>query len=144
MSERSVPLRASDSGHLKEICPIVTLEAHGIVRVDFTLCDAISLEAMQRSYAQHLALCPGRKSPVLFVGGRVAAVEYKAQRFASSPEICALTAVAALVPRSFLERHLARMFLLYHRPPYPVQVFGNENEARSWLHAVSPALTEIK
>ena len=140
MSERRVPVKANDSGHLKEVCPTVTLEAHGIVRVDFTLCDAISLDAMHRSYAQHVALCPGRKSPVLFVGERVAAVEYKAQRFASSPEICALTAAAALVARSFLERHLARMFLLYHRPPYPVHIFSNENEARSWLYAFSPVL----
>lgn len=140
MSKRPVPLKASDSGLLTEVCPRVTLEAHGIVRVDFTLCDAISLDAMHRSYAQHLALCPGRKSPVLFVGGRVAAVEYKAQRFASSPEICGLTAAVALVATSFLERHLARLFLVYHRPPYPVHVFGNENEARSWLYAFSPTL----
>lgn len=115
-------------------CPLVTLEPKGIVRIDYTQCDSISLEAMQRSYSQHVALCPERKSPLLVVGGRVAAVEYKAQRFASSPEVCAITAAAALVAQSFLERHLARMFLMYHRPPYPVQVFRSETEARSWLN----------
>lgn len=138
MSKRPTVV-GSDHAHRNAMCPVVSLETNGIVRVDFTQCDSISLEAMHRSYSQHVALCPGHKSPVLFVGGRVAAVEYKAQRFATSPEICALTAAAAIVAQSFLERHLTRMFLVYHRPPYPVQLFSNENEARTWLNGFLPA-----
>lgn len=138
MSKRPTVVRG-DHAYLNAMCPVVSLETNGIVRIDFTQCDSISLEAMQRSYSKHAALCPGHKSPVLFVGGRVAAVEYKAQRFASSPEICSVTAATAIVAQSFLERHLARMFLVYHRPPYPVQLFGNENEARTWLNGFLPA-----
>lgn len=142
MSKRPTSVSArSDSAHLNAVCPVVSLESNGIVRIDYTQCDTISLEAMQRSYVQHVALCPGRKSPVLFVGGRVATVEYKAQRFASSPEICSVTSVVALVVQSFLERHLARMFLVYHLPPYPVQLFSNENEARSWLSGLLTSQT---
>lgn len=128
----------ADHVHRSALCPVVTLEINGIVHFDYSQCDSISLEAVQRGYSQHVALRPEAKSPVLLVGGRVAAVEYQAQRFASSPEVCAITAAAALVAQSFLERHLARMFLMYHRPPYPVQVFRSETEARSWLNGYLP------
>lgn len=140
MSKRPTSVMVSaDHTHLKAMCPMVSLETLGIVRIDYTQCETISLEAMLRSYSRQVALCPQRKSPVLVVGGRVASVEYKAQRFASSPEVCSVTAAAAIVAQSFLERHLARMFLVYHRPPYPVQLFSNENEARSWLNGFIPA-----
>jgi hypothetical protein len=66
-------------------------------------------------------------------------VEYKAQRYLSSPEVCAGISAGAIVVKSFLERHLARMFLIYHRPPYPVQVFSDEANALAWLRGFLPS-----
>lgn len=114
--------------------PLVTLHMDGIVQLDYSACDGITLEAVQYANARHRELRPGFKSPVLLTGGRVGNVEYKAQRFASSPEACDVTAAVAIVTHSFLERHLAKMFLMYHRPPYPTRVFSAEPEARTWLH----------
>ena len=118
--------------------PLVTLHTDGIVQIDFSPCDRITLEAVQYGNARHRELCPGFKSPVMLTGGKVGNVEYSAQRFASSPEVCDVTAAIAIVTRSFLERHLAKMFLMYHRPPYPTRVFGAEPEARAWLRGFLP------
>jgi hypothetical protein len=120
------------------LTPIVTLGEDGILRVDYSEDDRISLAAVRRSLARHVALCPDRKTPVLLFGTRVGSVEYQAQRYASSPEVCAVTAAMAIIVKSFLERHLARMFLVYHRPPYPVQVFGDPAPALAWLRRFLP------
>ena len=119
--------------------PLVTLHADGIVQIDYSPCDRITLDVVQHGHAMHRALRPGCKSPVLLTAGRVGNVEYPAQRFASTPEVCELTAAIAIVTRSFLERHLAKMFLMYHRPPFPTRVFGTELEARSWLRGFLPS-----
>ena len=119
--------------------PLVTVHADGIVQFDYSPCDRITLEVVQHGNARHRELSPGRKTPVLLTGGRVGKVDYKAQRFASTPEVCDVTSAIAIVTRSFLERHLAKMFLMYHRPPYPARVFGDEQEARAWLREFLPS-----
>ncbi|HJW81610.1 MAG TPA: STAS/SEC14 domain-containing protein [Acidiferrobacterales bacterium] len=118
--------------------PLVTLHADGIVQIDYSPCDRITFATAQYANARHRELSPGRKTPVLLTGGRVGNVEYRAQRHASSPEVCDVTAAVAVVTRSFLERHLAKMFLMYHRPPYPTRVFSAEPEARAWLRGFLP------
>lgn len=118
--------------------PRVTRTADGVLRFDYSPCASITLQAVEYALARHGTLAPGRRSPVLLLGGRVANVEHAAQRFASAPEVCAVTAALGLVARSFLEHHLARMFLLYHRPPYPARVFRNEDEALAWLRSFLP------
>lgn len=119
--------------------PEVVLGRDGILRIDYSQHDRITLGSIERARAIHAALCPDRKVPVLLQGSRVGSVEYKAQRYLSAPEVCAGIAAGAIVVKSFLERHLARMFLIYHRPPYPVQVFSEEASALAWLRGFLPA-----
>lgn len=113
--------------------PRVSFEDDGIVRVDYSPCERVTLSAVRYAHEWRMANGPAHKVPALLVGGRVGSVEYDAQRFASSPEVCAATSAVAIVVKSFLERHLARLFLVYHRPPYPTQVFSDEILARNWL-----------
>jgi len=120
------------------ITPKVTLGDDGILRVDFSRYDRITLASMSYAHAQHVALSPDGKIPVLIKGAGIASVEYKAQRYLSSPEVSAGVSAGAIVVKSFLERHLARMFLTYHRPPYPVQVFSDEADALAWLRGFLP------
>lgn len=112
---------------------IMTLDGEGIMVVDFRHCERVTLSIIEAAHARHLELCPDRKVPVLMRGDHVSSVEYAAQRFGSSPSVCRVFAAMALVVSSFLERHLARMFLMYHRPPYPTRVFDDEEVARNWL-----------
>jgi hypothetical protein len=112
---------------------VVTLGDDGIMIVDFRHCERVTLPIIEAAHARHLALCPDRKVPVLMRGDHVGGVDYAAQRFGSSPSVCQVFAALGLVVASFLERHLARMFLMYHRPPYPTRVFDDEQMARNWL-----------
>ncbi len=113
--------------------PVLTIGADGVVRVDYGPCDRITLAAVRYVHDWRMANGPRHKIPALLVGGRVGSVDYQAQRFASSSEVCAATSAVAFVVQSFLERHLARLFLMYHHPPYPTRVFEDEAMARAWL-----------
>jgi len=130
MQERvqSMPDREPDAAR-----PVIAIGEDGVVRVDYGPCDRITLDAVRYVHDWRMANGPKHKIPALLVGGRVSSVEYQAQRFASSAEVCAVTSAAAFVVQSFLERHLARLFFMYHRPPYPTRVFEDEIMARAWL-----------
>lgn len=130
---RSMPVQATAN-----VTPQVTLGEDGILYVDFSLYDRITLASFQYVHTQHITLCPVGKVPVLIKGKGVGSVEYAAQRYIASPEVCAGISAGAVVVGSFLERHLTRMFLIYHRPPYPVQVFSDENDALAWLRGFLP------
>jgi len=111
----------------------VTMGPDGVITIDFHDCDRVTLPVVQEAHARHLALCADRKVPVLMLGHQVSGVDYDAQRFGSTPSVSRAISALALVVHSFLERHLARLFLMYHRPPYPVRVFDDESAARRWL-----------
>lgn len=115
------------------ITPQVNLGEDGILYVDFSQYDHITLASFQYVHTEHITLCPVGKVPVLIKGNGVGSIEYAAQRYVASPEVCAGISAGAIVVSSFLQRHLVRMFLIYHRPPYPVQVFSDEKDAITWL-----------
>lgn len=123
-----------------DITPQVILSEDGILHIDFSQYDRITLGSFQYAHAERMRLCPVGKVPVLFKGKGISSFEYAAQRYAVSPEVCAGICAGAIVASSFLERHLARMFLIYHRPPYPVQVFSDERDAITWLRGFLPAV----
>ena len=49
----------------EDITPMVTLGDDGILRIDFSQYDRITLASMQYVHTRHVALCPDRKVPVL-------------------------------------------------------------------------------
>jgi len=128
MQDRATPLVHNDPPTAE-----VTLGADGILVVDFRNCERVTLPVMEAVHADHLRLIPHHKVPVLVRGHHVSSVDYAAQRFGSSPAVNQVVSALALVVQSFLERHLARLFLMYHRPAYPVRVFEDEAMARNWL-----------
>lgn len=138
MSSRMENRHGSKPVAADEITPQVTLGEDGILRVDFSQYDRITLASFQYVHTEHVTLCPVGKVPILFKGNGVGSIEYAAQRYASTPEVCAGVSAGAIVVSSFLERHLARMFLIYHRPPYPVQVFSDERGSLAWLRGFLP------
>lgn len=121
-----------------DITPVVTFGDDGILRIDYSAYDRITLASIEYAHARHVALCPIGKIPVLFKGKGIASVEYRAQRYISTPAVCAGISAGAILVKSFLERHLGRMLLIYHRPPYPVQLFSDEDEALAWLRGYLP------
>ena len=122
-----------------QTCVQTSLDQDGIFLIDYSRCNALTLDLAQAAHAEHWRLCRGQRSPVLLTAGRIGRVDYRAQRFASEPTVCAITSAMAIVVSSFLERHLSKLFLTYHRPPYPTQIFSDAASARDWLLKSSPA-----
>ncbi len=110
----------------------VSLREDGILVIDYTNRQLLDVEAMKEALRQHHARGYGRV-PTLIKGGHIQAVDYEAMRFAGSPEVMEVCSASAIVVRTFLQRHMARMFMWYHRHPYPTRVFEQEHEALAWL-----------
>jgi hypothetical protein len=114
-------------------CVRTSLDPDGIFLIDYSRCSALTLDMVLAAHAEHRRLSLDRRTPVMLVAGHIGRVDYRAQRFASEPTVCAITTAMAIVVNSFLERHLSKLFLMYHRPPYPVEVFPDTSGARAWL-----------
>lgn len=124
-----------------QACVQTNMSADGIFQIDYSRCNALTLDLVQAAHAEHRRLSPGRRTPVLIIAGRIGRVEYRAQRFASETSVCAITTAMAIVVSSFLERHLSTLFLMYHRPPYPTEIFSDADSARAWLLKSLPAVS---
>lgn len=116
----------------KEQKPEVTLGDDGVVRVNFGFHARITRAAVEDAHEQRRRLTPYR-APVLVKGEHVLTVDSEAERFASDPKVVKAVTACALLPRTILERVIARLFLRYARPPYPIRVFADEAEAIDWL-----------
>ena len=112
--------------------PEVWLGEDGILRIDYGAFSVITLGVVQNAYAQQRKISQ-EKLPVMIRGGGVGAVDYAAQRYASGPEMCAVTAARGVLVSTTLEKHLCQMFFAYHKPPYPIKMFTIEADAVSWL-----------
>jgi len=112
--------------------PKVWIDPEGIVHIDCGQRPRMGLEDMQRAYERHRALTDVAR-PVLISGLDPLRVEHGVERFASAPEVCALTAASALLVKSPWARILGEMFLFYHHPPYPSHLFTDRGEALAWL-----------
>lgn len=112
--------------------PHVRLDDDGIVCIDYSHVQRMTLASIQNALAQHRALSM-EKRPVLILGKRLIDVERDAMRFASHADVQAVTLASAIVTTGYLERYLGSLFLMYHRPPYPARLFGDQRNARQWL-----------
>ena len=57
------------------------------------------------------------------------------RRYGTHPNIVNCTKKLALIVRSPVARMLGKVFIRTRRPPYPVRLFGAEDEAVAWLLA---------
>jgi hypothetical protein len=116
------------------------MDPAGILCVDYGFHATVTLELAREVHRLHRRLAGGRRVPVLIKGRGILDVEWEAYRFAQRPEVNEVTAAVALLATTPLERYLAQMFLLYHRPAHPVRVFSDERAAMDWLRQhVDPA-----
>lgn len=113
--------------------PRVELIEDGIVELDYSDLTAVTLEHAKYTYRTRQALTGGQSVCILFSGDRLVHFDRDAAEFAASPTVAATIIAAATAPTSLLVRSLARLFLFYHRPPYPCRVFATRDEALAWL-----------
>ena len=118
--------------------PHVELLNDGILRVDFGDRARITVAGMHHANQAHRELS-GTPRPVLVSGKGLVSVEEDAMAFCSDSEITEMTSAMALIVHSLLARHLGKLFLNYYKPPYPVKLFDDEQEAHRWLRRYLPA-----
>jgi hypothetical protein len=87
---------------------------------------------MERVHEQRLEII-GEPCPVLVHADTVASAEYEAQQFASREDVAALVLGMAIIVKSVFTRAMADLFMRFHKPPYPVLFFKDEESALSWL-----------
>lgn len=113
--------------------PRVWIDREGIVWVDYGFHAVLTEALVREAYRQGRILTGRRRAAVLIKGHNILEVEWEAYRFARCPEVSEATSAMALLVTTPLERYLAKIFLLYHRPAHPVRVFSNQEAAIAWL-----------
>lgn len=113
--------------------PNVTLRPDGIVDIDYHEIQAVTIKTVQHTHHAQQRLAPGRVMPVLIRAGNVLHADRAALDYAVSEPVVACIRCVAVIEVGFMIRHLARMFVWYHRPPYRVSLFANESDALDWL-----------
>lgn len=126
---------AEPAARLADGLPDVTLRPDGIVVVDYHEIQSVTLKTMQHIHHSQQRLAPGRVLPVLIKSENVLHADRAALDYAASETVAASIRCVAVIEVGFMIRHLARMFIWYHRPPYRVSLFKNESEALDWLRS---------
>jgi len=60
-------------------------------------------------------------------------MDFEVQVYASHPNVLNAVSAVAIVGDSFMLRHLTSMFLSYHQPGYPLELFSSQDAAEEWL-----------
>ncbi len=118
--------------------PKVWMDEHGIIHVLWGH-GTVSLADIRQAVEQHRAISTTPRPVLIYTyAGDAVSMEWDALEFANSPEVVAITAASGLLVQSFMQHHIARMFLWYHKPPYPSQIFRKREDAIDWLKQFVP------
>ncbi len=115
--------------------PIVVLRPDGIIDIDYHEIQSVTIKTVQHTHHEQQRLTPGRVMPLLIRAGNILHADRAALDYAVSEPVAASIRCVAVIEVGFMVRHLARMFIWYHRPPYRVSLFATEADALDWLRA---------
>jgi hypothetical protein len=110
----------------------IWLEEDGIVRIKYPDDFHITMDVMESVFQQHLQITTDKR-PILADAKSVASVDYDAQQFVSTDKVAALTTALAVVAKSAFTRAMGEMFMMFHKPPYPMRIFQHQEDALEWL-----------
>lgn len=126
-------MRAEPAALPADGLPNVTLRPDGIIVVEYHEIQSVTIKTMQHIHHSQQRLAPGRVMPVLIKSENVLHADRAALDYAVSEPVVACIRCVAVIEVGFMIRHLARMFVWYHRPPYRVALFAKESDALDWL-----------
>ncbi|MEO8037823.1 MAG: hypothetical protein ABI794_03590 [Betaproteobacteria bacterium] len=104
----------------------------GIVRVDYGGTGVVTLNLVQAELAARRRLGKAPQVTLVKLPG-VWRVDVQAAAYISSLDMVSMTMASGMVTDSSLGNLAVRVFDLYHRPPFPWQVFANDEDAAAWL-----------
>lgn len=99
-----------------------TLEPGSVLRLDDVKAVAAKIDEV----------APHQPVPVIGIHERAASVDAAARRYSSTPEMTRRCAAVAVVTDSQVMRVLVNFFLRFSKPPYPVRIFRDLDEAVDW------------
>ena len=117
--------------------PKVWLGEDGIVYNDLSGFRHLTISLAQYLYRERRRLSGKRKTPVLVLAADLLTIDFEVQVFASRPNMAYWTSAMAIVGDSFMLRHFVSMFVSYHDPAFPVELFCAHDEAQFWLQGLS-------
>lgn len=114
--------------------PDVEIMRDNIVRVD--LCGFRHLGMDQVRFIHNERMRKGGCKPqaILLIASDILTIDFEVQIFASRPDLILRTSSLAIVGDSFMLRHFVALFMSYHAPAYPVELFADEDSAMAWLN----------
>ena len=115
----------------------VWLDEDGILHVRYPQDFNLTLDVMERVHERRLEFT-SEPCPVIVYADTVASAEYEAQQFASREDVAELVIGMAIIVKSVFTRAMADLFMRFHKPPYPVRLFRNEESAMLWLRQYLP------
>ncbi|MCB0794048.1 MAG: hypothetical protein KDB88_04870 [Flavobacteriales bacterium] len=113
-------------------CTISFLE-NDIVHVHFKDGRVIEHDEVQLMFDAIEQERKGRKALLLVSVGEGSTMSNDARAFASGPESSRYIAADAIIQRDFSHSLAANVFMRYHKPGRPIQLFPDRESALAWL-----------
>lgn len=111
----------------------VWLGEDGIVRLISLPVKAISLADAENNWAAVAEAGQGVARPILGDIREVRGISREARKFYASDDTARIVSAIALQVDSPISRMIGNLFLGFNKPPAPVRLFGNNDEAIAWL-----------
>ncbi|MCB0792607.1 MAG: hypothetical protein H6595_07485 [Flavobacteriales bacterium] len=125
----------------QEACAIHFLD-NDIVHVHFLDGRLVTPEDVQTMFDAVEERRRGRKALLMVSVGDKTTMTNEARAYASAPESSRYIAADAIILRDFSHQLAANVFVRYHKPGRPIQMFPDKESAMSWLaeqhHLIGP------
>lgn len=116
--------------------PLMWHDAAGIFHIDYGPTKTITVEQAKRALTGGEPLGSGKKNVVLTHGTCVTGFEEGVRELFFSDELGQRTrACALLINKEGFNELAIDLYLFFGEPPYPVNIFSDENEAMDWLRS---------
>lgn len=113
----------------------IWVDEEGFIWVKFHTHDMMELADMKRQIKEIVKLCDG--NPRLFIidgRGAYANISKESREYAANhPDMAYLRKAQAILVDKLPNRLTANAFIKFNKPPNPVKVFDNAEDAKKWL-----------
>ncbi|MFN3875038.1 MAG: hypothetical protein ACK4L7_03875 [Flavobacteriales bacterium] len=114
---------------------IVTFLEGDIVHTHFKDNLLVQVADVQAMFDAIAAERKGRKALLMVSVGMGTTMTNEARAYASAPESARYVAADAIIVRDFGHQLAANVFVRYHKPTRPIQMFPDQQSALDWLRS---------
>jgi hypothetical protein len=111
----------------------IAYQPQGLLVVHVNAHVDVGLEEVKMMVAAGNELTGGKKAPLLMIIGEFGSFSKEAREFSANPEKENIATAVAYVINSIGLKLIANFYIRVNKPPKPVKVFNNEEDAVNWL-----------